>query len=252
MKKLLFFIIAIPLIYSGIWFYIAHQIKKEAHYLYDVEAPNNGYQFLGDKPKISGFPAKHTITLEKGLQIENTKIEFDTATIKTIPLPNQPIEVNVNQIAIYDDVVKQLYEIDTLEATIIAPKSLPTTLTQKDLVPWQQQVGTIEFKDIKIVKNEMRVHAHGPIGLDENLQPAIHLKTKMTDYDKLIHFMTAETSELSPIAGAIALSVLNGMAQTDKDTGQKYVEFDFIAKDQKLTIGPIKSMRVPRITWPKE
>ena len=120
MKKLLLFIIVLPLIYCGIWFYIAHQIKIQAHHLYDVEAPKNGYQFLGNKPKISGFPTKHIITIEKGIQIEGTKIEFETATIKALPLPNQAIDININQISVYDPVQKQLYEIDKISATLIA------------------------------------------------------------------------------------------------------------------------------------
>ena len=252
MKKLLLFIIVLPLIYCGIWFYIAHQIKTQAHHLYDVEAPKNGYEFLGDKPKISGFPAKHIITVEKGIQIEGTKIEFEKATIKALPLPNQAIDIDINKISVYDPVQKQLYEIDNISATLIAPKSLPETLTKQELIPWQKDVGKIDIKNIEILKNSMEITAHGSVGLDSDLQADIHLQTKMTDYAQLIHFMTAETSELSPIAGAIALSVLNGLAKSDPETGKKFVEFDLLIKNNRLTLGPLKSIKVPKIEWPEE
>jgi len=68
----------------------------------------------------------------------------------------------------------------------------------------------------------------------------------------MILFMAKETSEITPMAANIALMVLNGMAQTDEETGQKFVEFDILILNNKLSLGPIKAMKIPKITWSDE
>ena len=252
MKKLLLFIVALPLIYCGIWFYAAHKIKSEVHHIYEREAPKNGYKLLGDAPKVTGFPGKHIISVNTGIEIENTKLTFDSASIKTIPLAGQPLEININNLAIYDPLKETPYEIFNVNATLIPPKNMPTTLTEQDLLPWQKLNQKINIKHLHIEANDMHLTSNGFAGLDSALQPNINLQTKMTGYIKLVEFITKNNKNVSPIAGAIAMSVLNGMAKEDPATGEKFVEFDLVVKDRALAIGPVKAIKVPKIYWPKE
>ena len=236
-------------IYCGAWLYMGFEIKKSVTQFYDVDAKQAGYSLRGDKPSLSGFPFKPVITYKKGFSNDVSKISFDTLIITALPFPNQPLNISINNVAIQNVGQSQIYEIDKVDATIIIPKKLPATFTKNDLTPWQKEVGEIDIRSLILNKNSMIISAIGSLGLDAKLQPKIDLQAKMTDYDKLIRFLTVETSELSNIQGTIALGILNSMAITDPKTNQKTVEFDIKINDRRLSLGPISAMKIPKIYW---
>lgn len=250
--KLLFVtLITLSLIYIGGWYYLAHELNKGIDKFYNIDGPLLGYEFYGDKPTLSGFPYKPTLTYKKGLARDNIKIQFENLQITAIPLPNQPLDINIDRLSIQDDTTQKIYEIDEFQSTLIIPKYFPSDMTRPQLSAWQKEIGYIDFKSIYIDKNGMITKAQGPIGLDDNLQLTLNLDTQMTKYKNLIHFLTAETSELNLIQGTLLLSVLNGLAKTDETTGEKIVNFTISIKDRKVYIGPVLTIRIPFITWPE-
>lgn len=249
-KYLFFFTLAALLLYCGFWLYMAQTINAEVNQFYDIDGPESGYEFYGDKPKLSGFPFTPVLSYDKGFSHGDTSIKFDTLTIETFPIFSRLVTLTINDIAIQSTSTQQLFEIDEFKTTLITPDYFPEELTQRQVSLWQKNVGAIDFKKIAINKNNMLIEASGPIGLDSNLQPSLNLNTKITDYDKLIHFMSAETSELSPFAASLALTVLNGMATTDETTGRKFVQLDIQIKNRKLIAGPIQTITIPKVTWP--
>ena len=248
-KSFFIVIIFLTLVYLSGWLYLAHKTNKEIDMAFEEAQTNETIEFYGEKPKVSGFPAKPSLTYKKGLKYGDMDITFDDFTVTASPLPGQDLDFKFDNLFMRNTLSEQNLEINELSGTIKIPKSIPETMTKEHLVPWQKDVGQIYFKDIYINKNSMIARAEGPIGLDENLQPTMLLKSKITDYDKLITFMAKEASELSPIAAGVARVVLDGMAKTDETTGQKYVEFDILIKDRKLSLGPIKAIKLPKIEW---
>ena len=256
MKKILKITIAISgllaLFYTGVWFYIGLNFTKEINQFYETEGAKQGYKFYGDKPALSGFPLKPIITYNKGFSKNEIHIQFEKLEITAIPFPAQPLDIKIKTLAIQDSPAGQLYEIDEIKTTLIIPDFLPRKMTQEQLIPWQKEIGKIDIQSLEINKNSMITTAQGFIGLDQNLQPILNLDTTITDYDKLIRFMSVETSELKPLTARIALSVLNSLAKTDKVTGKKFVQLDVQIKKRRLIAGSIKTIRIPKIDWPEK
>lgn len=249
-KHVFFLTLIGSIIYCGAWLHMAKKLNSEIDQFFDVDGPLMGYELYGDKPLLSGFPFKPVITYQKGLANDDVKIQFEEIKISGFPLPSFPLDITIDQLAFQDTYQGQIYEADEFRTTLIIPKYFPNEMTRPQLAAWQQEVGEIIFKNIELGKNNMFVKASGPIGLDQNLQPTLNLKTIMTDYDKLIHFMAAETSELSTMQAAIAKTVLDSMAKTDEATGKKFVEFDLKIDSQKLSLGPIQAVEIPTVNWP--
>lgn len=256
MNKLLKLLIISPLLitilYCGAWFYFAQELKKGINQFYETDGPKQGYIFYGDKPTISGFPLKPSITYKKGFAKDNLNVQFKELKITGIPLASQSLDIKVDTLAIQNSAAGQLYEIDNLKGILIIPKYLPDQLTRPKLQAWQEAVEVIKINSLELNKNKMYVKAHGYIGLDKNLQPTLSLNTLTTDYDELIRFMTVETSELKPLTANIALTVLNSLAKTDEATGDKFVRLDIKIQKQRLIVGPIKTLIIPKITWPED
>ncbi len=250
MRNLFITIILFAIIYSGAWLYMSMEIKSTIKQFYNIDGPAQGYKFLGDSPTTSGFPFAPTINYKKGFRLNDSIIQFEDLTVKGFPIPHLPLKITADKIAIQNLPNLQLYEVDKLETTIAIPKYVPQQFTKTYLSPWQQDIGEVKFKSIMLDKNGMVINGKGTLGLDENLQPTLNLDSKLKDYAKLIHFLSVETSELKPIPAAIAMGVMNNMAETDPETGEKFVEIDVKIKDQKLYAGPINAMRLPTIVWP--
>ena len=252
MKKLFKLLILTPLIitviYCGTWFFMAQKLKEGVNQFYEVDGIAQGYKFYGKKPALSGFPFKPVITYNKGFSKDNLNVQFEELTITAIPLPKQPLNIKIIQPSIQTSDTGQVYEANEIKATLIIPKYLPSKMTKAQLTPWQKEIGKIDIRSLEINKNSMMTTAHGFIGLDKKLQPTSDLDTTIENYENLIRFMSVETSELKPIPAAIALGVLNSMAQTDKATGKKFVKLKVRVKNQKLHLGPIK-LRVPTVNW---
>jgi len=250
-KLIVTLILIMPFLYTAAWLYMASEINKSIDQFYDIDAPQAGYNLYGDKPKTSGFPFKPIITYKKGFTDGIVNITFDKLTITSLPISNQTLDLEIDTLAVQDKNTGQFYEIDNISTTVIIPKSLPATWTKANVTSWQKDVGQIKIKSLELNKNSMITQANGTIGLDSQLQPITDLHAKMADYDKLLHFLAVETSEITSLQAAIARSVLDSMAETDEATGQKFVEFDIKIKDRKLSLGPIQSMRLPKINWPE-
>ncbi len=248
-KYIIGFAFICTVLYLGAWLYLGYETRKEIKTFYEETAKAEELQFYGDAPALSGFPAKPVLTYTKGIKYRDLDITFDKLEISAIPIPTQKMNFKFDNLFIRNELNQQNLELNELSGTIIIPKSLPQTMTQDDLRVWQKDVGQIYFKELNIVKNSMLATAKGPIGLDSNLQPTMLFKSKVTDYDKLITFMAKETSEITPMAATIALAVLNGMAQTNEETGQKFVEFDILIQNQKISVGPLKAIPLPKINW---
>lgn len=252
MKKLFKLLIISPffitVLYCGSWFFIAQKLKEGVNQFYEIDGVAQGYKFHGDKPALSGFPFKPVMTYTKGFSKDDLNVQFEKLTVSAFPFPYQPLYIKIDELSIHPEPRGQLYEINELTSTLIIPKSLPSNMTQAQLIPWQKEIGKINIKSLEINKNSMMTTAHGFIGLDNSLQPTLSLDTTIQNYENLIRFMSVETDELKPIPAAIALGVLNGMAETDEATGKKFVQVDIIIKNQKLRLGPI-NLSIPTVRW---
>lgn len=245
-----FFIAAI--IYTTLWFYIGSQIKNEAIDFYQNAEKDFGYTFHGKEPKLSGFPLKPTISYKEGFEKNGVNITFKKLTVTAIPIPFQPLDIHIQDLKFQTRKDKKIHSIDNVTAQMIIPKSLPEKFSKNHLTSWQKEVGNIKIRSLELNKNAMKTIARGTIGLGQNLQPTLNLTTQITEYEKLIDFMSNETDEINQLQATIARGVLNSLSTTDKSTGQKTVSIDIIIKNRKLSLGPVRTIKFPKVNWPNE
>lgn len=254
MKFLKYFIITfifVALTYCGSWFVMAHQLKKVVKQFYNIDGPLLGYNFYGDEPAISGFPFKPILTYDKGFAKGDYGITFKQIMITAIPYAGMPLNLEASDIIVQNSINGKRFDFDKLYSTLKIPTALPKDTSRAELAEWQKNVGEIKFDNIEIHKQELISITKGTIGLDSDLQPIAMLRTTMTDYAQLINFLI-QTGELKQLPAAIALSVLNGMAQKDDVSDKEFVTFDVQLMNRKLSIGPIQAVTVPTVNWPEK
>jgi len=251
MKKLLLIPFVLVTVYCGGWYYIAKELNNGIHQFYETDGPLLGYQFYGDKPKLSGFPFKPVVTYKKGFAKDGVNFEFDTIKIKAYPLPTQPLSANIKNLSIQVAKSKRRYDMDQLKTTIIIPKFMPEDVTRPNIITWQKDVGQIDITYLELNKDTITAQASGAIGLDDNLQPSIDMNTLLKDYDKLLEILSEETKEITPLQSKIALTIFNGIGKKDEESGRKYVELRIRIKDRRLIIGPLKTIKFPAVSWPE-
>ncbi len=252
MKKLytsLFSLIFVAALYSSAWFFMGYKINQAINQFYTQDAPANGITFLGEKPKLSGFPAVPFVTYTKGFKKGDLSVTFSKLRVIGFPIPTFPIAINIDHdLTIQDNKTKKSLTLDYLRTTLEIPKSFPRSSKKNDVLKWQKEVERIDIKHFKTAKENMKINATGFAGLDNNLQPTLNLDTDIKNHEELIQFFV-KTGELKPLPAALALSALNAMAKTDLQTNEHAVNLKVKIQDQTLFLGPIRTIKLPPVYW---
>lgn len=236
--------------YIGGWFYMEHKMNQAIDQFYNATGPAMGIAFLGNRPQVYGFPGVPVIVYKKGFKTNNINFVFSKVKITGYPIPYFPLNVKYKSgFHYWENNSKTWASLKDVNLTIKMPTSLPKSVSKFHLKEWQKNVGTIDIKNLSLTAEEVALTAFGTIGLDNDLQPICALKSKVYYYDKIINFLT-KAGKITPLAGAIAISTLNAMAEEKEEVpGVKAVKLDIKIEDQELYVGPIKVIDIPTVDW---
>lgn len=236
--------------YSATWFYTAHQINKKIFQFFAAEAPAMGIKFLGPLPTIKGFPGPFNISYIYGIKTEKYVLTFGKLEIEGFLIPGTEMSLKMSDYFYFaNNETEKSLRLNNISTKFIVPKKFPKGLTTSNLREWQKEVGLIQFNEINIEQEKVNFSNKGKIGLDENLQPTLTLDSKIIGYQDVIEFFVY-TGNLKPLPASLALSAMNGMAETDPLTNEKFIEFQIKLENRNLSFGPLNILQVPIIYWP--
>jgi hypothetical protein len=236
-------------LYSGAWYYMSHVIDQKITQFYYGDAPMKKITLYGTPPRISGFPFQPKITYNGGLEKDGVKIYFKELIVTGFPIPNLPLTLSFpHGINIKNDNNNANLYFDYADVKVTTPKSVPKSGYEYHIKKWQKEVGQIKVVSSKLSSGDTIINSHGTAGLNDNLQLDLSINTRSFGYEEIINFFVS-SGTIKPFVGALTLSGMNGMAQIDEASGKKFVDLDFIIKDQQMSFGPIKIATIPPIQW---
>ena len=262
-KIILGVFVLLAMAYSGGWLYMAKKINRAIDQFYLVDAPNQGIIFLDERPALTGFPLRPTIEYKGGFETNKYLFEFKKIEITGFPIPNFPVKIEVfglearnedgellaTEIILHNKNTRKFIILDHAATTFSVPQFAPQSLFRADIEKWKDEVGEIAIKDFMLERFSVKVHGNGTIGLDDNLQIDMNIKTKTRGYEDIIHFFVSHDI-MNPLMGSVAMSGFNAIAQTDDESNEKFIELDFTVKNQEISLGSIKLHTLPLIQWP--
>ena len=237
------------LAYSGVWFFMQQKMERSINQFYLASGPAMGFKFYGPRPQISGFPGQPVIIYKKGYSVNGLNFSFKEIHAKGFPLPHFPFTLEIaDKGVIWKKDLKERIFFNDFSLIFTLPKSFPESSLQYHIEQWQKNIGNLNIKKIDLKTQKTHILATGILGLDQSLQPTCRFDTQVEGYEEAVNFFVS-TGALKPLPGALVLSALNAMAQTNPETGEKFAQFDTVIKDQNLSAGPIKIGKIPFIQW---
>lgn len=252
MKKTLYATAAVFVLllisYIGLWIYSARWFTKEIDHLY-ASAAEDGVTFLGPKPTLTNFPFVPEVLYMQGIQAGNASILFPEMHLRGYPVPFTTLKLafpgGISLAGIADPAI---WSLDSLDADVAIPYSLPATFEHEDLEAWHALEGKLELRDYKLVKRALISEGEGMLTLDDQLQPVFTLVSTVKGHEAFIKEQS-EQALIDPFAAAIGTTILNGLARPDEKTGEKIVTLNVNVKDRMLSVGPLQVLELPEIVW---
>ena len=249
--------------YSGGWFYMAHKINRAIDQFYLVDGPNQDILFIAERPKLSGFPLTPTVTYSSGVETKNYTLAFKEIVFTGFPIPQFPMKIEIfgnDRLNEQGEVFRQnieFYNLNTnnslilehVELIFITPESAPLSAHRVSIEKWKKEVDQIDIKNIFIKADDIKVKGQGYLALDDNLQLDVNLLTRSYNYADIVNYFVS-VGTIKPFIGAMSISGLDSAAKTDPTNNEKYVELDFMVKDNLISLGPLKLKKLEPIKWP--
>jgi Uncharacterized protein conserved in bacteria (DUF2125) len=252
MKKLFFWIfsllVLVSLLYGGLWIFSYKYLTQEIDRIY-AEAPEKGYEFLGNKPVLTNFPFIPEIFYSGGFKVTNTLILFPEARLKGFPIPGLTFTLNMPRGVAIDGIVNpDIWALDSLKADIVIPYTVPGDYMYETLSDWQQSGGRFDLRHFELKRHGLQMEGNGYLALDESLQPSLSIESKLRGHETFLDELM-QAGIVKPLHAAAAIGVLNSMAQPDAETNENVVTLTVSVKNRLLSVGPLQVVRLPEIVW---
>ena len=235
-------------VYLTFWAYSASWFKREIDHLY-ANAKADGVQFLGPKPELRNFPLVPEVYYTGGLKFGNATLLFPKVKVSGFPIPGLTLHISFPEgVQLAGIVDPTIWSLNTLDTKLAVPYRLPRTFTQEDIERWQKGGGKIDIRDYKLTKGSLYSYGRGHFSFDEQLQPAFFMDSNVQGYEAFIEEQK-EAGLIDPFAGAIGMTILNGLAAHNKTSGQREVYLSVSVKNRILTVGPLQVLELPQIVW---
>ncbi len=184
-----------------------------------------------------------------GFQAGNIMVEFPEAHLRGYPIPGLTFNLSIPRgIAISGPVDPAIWSLETLNADIVIPSTIPADLTAATLTAWQRGGGQFDVRHYELTKDGLMSEGHGLFTLDADLQPEVQFDSRIKGYDIFIQSMMQQ-GMIEPFPAAIAIGALNSLSKPDEETGENVVTVNISVKNRMLTVGPIQALELPRIVW---
>lgn len=240
-------VLAIP--YAGLWIYSYDWFEKEIDRVYE-EASSKGYEFIGPKPILTGFPFVPEIYYSGGFKFGNTMLVFPEARLSGYPIPGLTFHLDIPRGIALDGIVsKDLWNLDSLESDIVIPSTFPASTHADSLSAWQQAGGQFDIKNYKLTKGALQSEGTGKFSLDANLQPVIHFDSNIKGHEEFIQTLMQQGA-IQPLPAAAATGIMNSLSKPDPVTNENVVTLKVSVENRLLTVGPLQVVRLPEIVWP--
>lgn len=240
-------LLAIP--YAGLWIYTYQWFEKEIDRAYS-QADERGYQFLGPKPVLTGFPFVPEVFYSGGFQSGNIRIEFAEARLRGYPIPGLTFHLDIPRgLSLGGIADPSIWFIDTLESDIVIPSTIPGDIDYASLNAWHQNGGQFDIRHYKMTKGAMQSEGQGKLMLDDSLQPVIEFENNLRGYEQFIEMLLDE-GVIKPFPAAAAKGILASLSKPDEITGENVVGLKISIQNQILSIGPLQLVQFPAIVWP--
>lgn len=237
--------------YGGLWAYSYQWMKGEVDRAYE-NVEDNGYRFLGPKPVLTGFPLVPEIYYSGGFQAGNVMVEFPEARLRGYPIPGLTFNLSIPRgVAISGPVDPSIWSLETLDADIVIPSTIPADFTAGSLSAWQRGGGQFDIRRYELTKDGLMSEGLGNFTLDTDLQPEIEFESRIKGYDVFIQSLMQQ-GMIEPFPAAIAIGALNSLSKPDEETGDNIVTVNISVKNRMLTVGPVQALELPRIVWAGE
>lgn len=242
------FLFVASLLYAGLWIFSYKAMTEEIDRVY-ADAPAKGYEFLGTKPVVTGFPFTPKIYYGGGFKIGNTLVLFQEAWLKGFPIPGLTFTLDVPRGLAIDGIVNpNVWAIDTLKADIVIPRSVPGDYHFETLSQWQQAGGQFDLRHFEMTRQALKVDGQGHFKLDETLQPELSIESSTRGYESFVQELMA-AGIVPSVHAAAATGVLNSMAKQDEVTKENVATLTITVKNRLLSVGPLQVVRLPEIVW---
>jgi hypothetical protein len=235
-------------LYLGLWIYSAQWFAKEIDKLY-AQGTESDIQFLGPKPSLTNFPFVPEVLYTQGFKTGNAEILFPEMSLRGYPIFGTALNVDFPKgISVGGIVDPSIWTLDSLRAKITIPYNLPHDLSAESLIAWRDSGGKIEIRSYDMHKKSLQSDGKGHLFLDAELQPDLLFESTVRGYQAFIQEQK-EAGLIEPFAAAIGLTILNGLATTDKQTGESVVRITVTVKNRILSAGPVQALELPLIVW---
>lgn len=235
------------LVYTALWFWMTKQIRVEID-RFISEAQKEEITVVTRILEIRGYPFTPKILFSGRLSKDDTVIEVPELLVQSLLLPNKPIKIYALQgLSILEPADTAIWSLDSLRIDGIIPKTLPPALFHEDLSVWKETGGNIQVDHIELKKQDLTLTGAGTLFLDDTLQPAGELSTRMTGYLDFL-FWLQQNGYVETREALLATTVLTGLSRTDKN-GETSVNADLTLQNRTLFVGPLRVVKLPMIVW---
>lgn len=238
------------LAYTGVWFTIKSVIEKEIDQTY-ANAMKQNYNFIGERPVVSGFPGKYMVTWNGTLYgPDELKIEIPAFKASGWPLPSQTLTIDFPKgLSIEQHGVEE--RIDDFFLAFIIPRKIPPDISEQAIQKWQQQEGEIKINTLNISKEMVRVSGHGLLSLDDHLQPTADMSYDIYGFEILLSELKAQNS-LSDLQLMLAYQLTEALAKTNPETSERFVRVPVRIQNRRIYLGPVLVGHLSAIHWPND
>jgi hypothetical protein len=116
------------------------------------------------------------------------------------------------------------------------------------LEAWRSAGGAFDVKDFSLDWPPLSVAGNGTVALDEHLQPEGAFSTRIGGYSEAIDALVAQ-NDLDARGGALAKGVL-GLLSKNSTNGGREIQVSVTVQDQRLSVGPLRLLTLPAVSWP--
>jgi len=248
LKITIFVLLFLLLCYVTIWAYSYQWLTRQIDIVY-AQAPSNGYEFLGPKPVLTGFPFVPRIDYTAGFKTGNAILRFPEVHISGYPIPGLTFHLSAPKGMALDGIVNpSLWSVDTLNADIVIPRRIPNDYYHDSIAAWQKAGGVFELRHYSITKGTLKSSGNGLFSLDDDLQPLVTFTSTVEGQDEFIQSLV-QADLIQPFAAAGITALFTGLSHQDEKTGEPVVTVTIGVRNRTLSVGPLQVARLPEIVW---
>lgn len=250
----IFFLVFVTLcaLYTIMWFLLAGEIQKQIDFYWAQIQQNPAIETTIAKPVVSGFPLPPEVHISGDILLKpDVLVRIKDAYFYGFPLSGLTVYFEAtNGIEITHPEADKAISVDFAAANVTLPEHPPMTDRYTDIKAWQLLDDPVLINGIHIISGAVKINASGFLKLDDQLQPALQLQSRIYGIDQF--FTQLENDGLVRQKDLkAAQTFLNMISQIDPESGLRYFDTSFLIRQRSIFIGPMRVWEHEKIIWPE-